>query len=131
MTDPVSALQRALRIETDKVYAERCKALNIKPAALAPTDEMKALAKIVPVRKPDFIGPVESDFLSEKLGAGALNRIRLGGNEAFEALSYMDGLRTVADITRAVSASYGPQKGADVLEYFQVLAEADLIELRK
>jgi len=130
ITDPVSVLERALRVEAERAYADRCRALGLKAAAPVLTEEEKALAKIVPVRKPGFVGPVESDFLSEKLGPQAGTRVRLGGNEAYETANYIDGRRTVADIVRAVSATYGPQKGADILEYLKVLAEAGLIEFR-
>ncbi len=72
---------------------------------------------------------MESDFLVEKLGSEVMGRIRLSGNAAYEALNHVDGKRSVADIARAVSASYGPQNIEDVVEYFRVLAEAGLIVL--
>jgi len=131
ISDPLSALERAFRVEVDRVYTERCRALSIKPVPLAVSEEEKALARMIPVRKPDFVGPVETDFLTEKLGPDVLKRIRLDGDVAYEALNYIDGKHTAADIVLSVSATYGPQKGADIVEYLRVLAEAGLIDIKE
>lgn len=131
LTGPLSALEKALRSEIERIWRERCQSLRIKAQDPEVAEEEKALAGIVPVRKSDFACPVEMDFLVEKLGPGVEARIRLGENEAYEALNYADGKRSAADIARAVSATYGPQKGADILEYFKVLADAGLIEFKK
>lgn len=131
MTEPLAAMEKALRAEIERIGLERYRAQGLKPAAPKAMEEEPALEKIVPVRKTGFVCPVETDYLIEKLGPGVGSRIRLGDNEAYEALNYADGKRSASDIARAVSAVYGPQKGADVLEYFKVLVEAGLMEIRE
>lgn len=90
-----------------------------------------AWRQVIPVRSPEFVCPLQPDYLVEKLGAGVRERIRLRGYAAYEALNFADGRRSVYDIAEAVAAEYGPQNGADVLEFFQVLAEAGLFSLKK
>jgi len=129
LAGPLSALERALGEEAKRIYADRCRLFGLKAVFPAASDGEKAAAGIIPVRPREFVCPVESDFLVEKLGPEVMGRIRLSGNAAYEALNHVDGKRSVADIARAVSASYGPQNIEDVVEYFRVLAEAGLIVL--
>ncbi|OGD09691.1 MAG: hypothetical protein A2Y86_03200 [Candidatus Aminicenantes bacterium RBG_13_62_12] len=86
---------------------------------------------MIPVRSPDFICPLEPDYLVENLGAGVMERVKLRGYAGYEAINFADGRRSVYDITQAVAAEYGPQNLRDVSEFFSVLAEAGLFSLKK
>ncbi|MBM3295590.1 MAG: DUF4910 domain-containing protein [Candidatus Aminicenantes bacterium] len=124
---PIEALRASLGAEADKAYRAQGAALKTKPLAPGPTAEEKAAAALIPARNPDFVCPVETDYLVEKLGADAPKNARLGGYAAYEALNYVDGRRSLLDIRNAVSASYGPQSLADIQGYLEVLKEAGLI----
>jgi hypothetical protein len=129
--EAVEALAAVLRAEADKAYLDRCRALNAKPLPVMPSSGAGTADRLVPVRHPDFICPLETDYLVEKLGPEVRARLRLRGNAAYEALNFVDGKRTTGEIRNAVSAACGPQNPADLAEYFNVLVEAGLITWKK
>ena len=96
--------------------------------AAAPVDPT---AQVVPVRSADFVCPLDQSYLDEKLGADASKGITLKGDEPYEALNFVDGKRSVADVARAVSAELGPVAPQDVLAYFELLERAGLISLQR
>jgi hypothetical protein len=55
--------------------------------------------------------------------------IRLRGNAACEALNFVDGRRSIYDITRAVSTEYGPQNVEDIFGLFQASEKVGLVKL--
>ena len=124
---PLESLRAGLESEAEKAYRERCQVLKTTPLAAGLTPEEKAASALVPVRKPDFVCPLQADFLVEKLGPEALGKMKLVGYAAYEALNFADGARSLLDIRNAVSAEYGPQSLADVRGFFDLLAEAGLI----
>jgi hypothetical protein len=129
--EPLDALAAAYKTTAGRTYREACVALKIKPELpKLPPDEI-AWSKVIPVRSPDFVCPLEPDYLVEKLGAGVRERVKLRGYAAYEAINFADGRRSVYDITQAVAAEYGPQNIRDVAEFFSVLAEAGLFLLKK
>jgi hypothetical protein len=85
----------------------------------------------VPVRAAGFIGPLEDDYLEEKLGLDIFDEVGLKGNTAYEALNFADGKKSLHEILMAVSAEFGPVSGADVRAFFTVLERAGLVTLKK
>jgi hypothetical protein len=129
--EPLNTLALSYRNSAGRVYNEACAALKIKPSLPKPSADELAWNKVVPVRNPDFVCPLEFDYLVEKLGPGVVERVKLRGDAVYEAISFADGRRSVADISQAVAAEYGPQNVRDVAELFNVLVEAGLFSLRK
>ncbi len=121
----------ALRFKTEmgKTYKDLCLKINAQPREIAPSPDEKKYMGVVPVRTESFICPLETDYLVEKLGSEAISQIRLRGNAAYEALNFADGKRSLYDISRAVSAEYGPQNIADVFGFFKILEKAELVRL--
>lgn len=129
--EPLNTLALSYRNSAGRVYNEACAALKIKPLSLKPSADEIAWSKAVPVRSPDFVCPLEFDYLVEKLGAGVVERVKLRGDAVYEAISFADGRRSVTDISQAVAAEYGPQNIRDVAEFFTILVEAGLFSLKR
>jgi aminopeptidase YwaD len=106
--------------------ADRAKAM-----ALALSEAEKALTRIIPIRAADFVCPLETDYLVEKLGPAVLGELKLRGDAAYEALNFVDGRKSVQEIYLAVSAEYGPVDPADVAKFFNVLERAGLVRMKK
>jgi hypothetical protein len=85
--------------------------------------------RIVPVRATDFVCPLETDYLVEKLGPAVLDEVKLRGDAAYEALNFVDGRRSLYGIWLAVSAEFGPLHPSDVEDFFRVLERAGLVKL--
>lgn len=49
---------------------------------------------------------------------------------SYEALNFVDGERSVFDITRAVSAEFGPVNIKDIKNFFKIIEKAELIRLK-
>ncbi len=130
-TAPLDALAASYRSAVVREYKEACARLRTKPQEPKPTADEAAVSKIVPVRNPEFVCPLETDYLVEKLGPEALKRVKLRGYSAYEAINFADGRRSILEITRAVEAEYGPQDILDVHEFFKTLEEAGLFSLSK
>jgi hypothetical protein len=122
----LDALGIRFKTEVGKTYKSLCLKFKVQPQEIAPTPAEKKFFNVVPVRAESFVCPLETDYLVEKLGSEAVGQIRLRGNAAYEALNFVDGKRSVYDITKAVSAEYGPQKVEDIFGFFQVLEKAGL-----
>ena len=129
--EPLNTLDLSYRKSAGRVYKEACTALKVKPDAPKPSPDEVAWSKVIPVRSPDFVCPLEPDYLVEKLGAGVMERVKLRGYAAYEAINFADGRRSITGISQAVAAEYGPQNIRDVFEFFSVLAEAGLFSLKK
>jgi hypothetical protein len=61
----------------------------------------------------------------------AVEAFKLRGYQGYEALNFIDGKRSVLDISLDVSAEYGLVKVEDVGYYFKLLAKAGLLTLNK
>jgi len=129
--EPLDVLAASYKNSAGRVFKEACAALKIKPEPPKLSLDEIAWNKVIPVRSPDFVCPLELDYLVEKLGAGVMERLKLQGYAGYEAVNFADGRRSIYDITRAVAAEYGPQNIRDVSEFFSVLAEAGLFSLKK
>ncbi len=116
--------------EAAGVYKKLCGAMGTAPGPMGLSEEDRALARLVPVRTAGFIGPLEDDYLEEKLGLDIFDEVGLKGNTAYEALNFADGKKNLHEILLAVSAEFGPVRGADVRAFFTVLERAGLIILK-
>ncbi len=126
-TVPIEALRAALESEMRQRYRSACDRMDIQPQPSSLSPEEAELSRLVPVRSEDFVCPLQTGYLSDKLGDAALQGVKLMGNIAYEALNFMDGRRSVTDISRAVGAEYGSLPAQDVFDYFRLLERADLV----
>lgn len=117
--------------DLDERYRQRCRETGSQVQALSLSSSVKEWTRIIPVRAPDFVCPLQTDYLVDKLGEACLERIHLRGNVPYEVLNFADGSRSIWDITLAVSAEFGRISGAHVLAYFQLLQEAGLISFKE
>jgi len=130
-TAPLDALAVSYKTSAGRILKEGSAARKIKPELPKLSADEISWSKVVPVRSPDFVCPLELDYLIEKLGAGVMERLKLQDYAEYEAVNFADGRRSIYDITKAVAAEYGPQNIRDVSEFFSVLAEAGLFSLKK
>jgi hypothetical protein len=130
-TEPLDTLAASYKNSAGRVFKAACAKLKIKPEPPRLSPDEIAWSKVIPVRSPEFVCPLELDYLVEKLGAGVTERLKLRGYAGYEAINFADGRRSVYDITQAVAAEYGPQNIKDVAAFFNVLAEAGLFSLKK
>lgn len=131
---PLERAWVSLRQAFDDAYGERCAEIGVKrpKVIVLPRAEIEALAReaAVPVRAEDFVGPLETDFLVDKLGPSVLEELRLPGDAAYEALNFVDGKRSVQEIYLAVQAEFGSIEPSDLGAFFKVLERAGLIRMK-
>jgi aminopeptidase YwaD len=130
LNGPLETAQGSLSKEIFNMFWGRLAepAKRLEPAM---SEAEKALTRIIPVRAPDFVCPLETDYLVEKLGPSVLQELKLGDDAAYEALNFADGRRDLLEIAKAVSAEYGPVDPADVARFFKVLERAGLVRMKK
>ena len=130
-TAPLDALAQSYRSSAGRAFEAACATQRLKPVAPKPSADEIAWSKVIPVRSPEFVCPLQPDYLVEKLGDGVLAKIKLRGYAAYEAINFADGRRSILDIARAVAAEYGPQNIGDIAGFFDILAQAGLFTLNK
>jgi aminopeptidase YwaD len=89
----------------------------------------------VPLRNPEVRGPLAVyyyDHLTEVLGPDAITDVALtrrpGGDVlGYEALNFVDGRQSVREIRDILSGRYAPVPLAEVEEYFELLAKANVV----
>jgi aminopeptidase-like protein len=129
-TENLNKLGNNFKTETQKFYSGLCRTLGTKPKPMALTAEEKRLQRIVPLRSKDFVCPLQSEYVEEKLGQGVFGLIRLRGYAAYEAVNFADGKRSLYDIARAVSAEFGPVDAKNIEAFFKILEKAGLFRLK-
>ncbi|MGB5246277.1 MAG: DUF4910 domain-containing protein [Woeseia sp.] len=94
------------------------------------------------VRNPEVLGPMHAfgfSYIEDELGAADYGALRLpqfrsaqgsGGEYAYEALNFVDGMRTVSEIRNWLTAELGPVPLDVVREYFDALAKIGVIRIR-
>lgn len=81
---------------------------------------------IIPVRTEIFKCPLSRDYLGEKLGQDV--EINLNEYVQYEVANFMDGTRNLKEIRDAVSAEYSPQNLKDIMDFVEILKNAELVE---
>ncbi len=125
----IKALETSLAEELRSRYKELCVLMDIRPREPVALPEEKAMDSWIPVRSEDFVCPLQTGYIVDKLGEEAAAELPLQGRAAYEALNFVDGKRSVYAISRAVSSEYGPVSARDVLGFFRVLERCDLVSL--
>ncbi len=128
---PLDNLAASYQALAGRTYKSACAKTGTAAREPQMTADERALSRIIPIRSPDFVCPLETDFLVEKLGEGMRQRIKLGRYAAYEAVNFVDGRRSIYDVSEAVSAEYGPQNILDVHDFFKVLEGAGLLSLNR
>ncbi len=129
--DTIKNMSASFQKDAEDRYNGICKNAGMRMIVMSLTEEEKKLAEIVPVRNEDFVCPLETEYVEEKLGEGAFAGVDLRGYAAYEALNFADGERSVWKIANAVSAEYGPVDPQAVYAFFKVLERAELLTFRK
>jgi aminopeptidase-like protein len=127
----IKTLTESFQKDARDRYFRLCQDMGVKTKKPSLTTEQQKMKKIVPVRHVDFVCPLETDYIDDKLGEGALSGIELGRYGTYEALNFVDGKRSVLDIADALSAEFGPVDPSEVMDFFKVLERAELITLTK
>lgn len=127
--DIIKNMSASFAKDAQASYVRLCEGSGMKTKKMALTDEQKRWDRIIPQRNEDFVCPLETDYIVDRLGEQALAQIDLGRYGTYEALNFVDGERSVLDITHAVSAEFGPVDATKVLAFFRVLEKAQLLTL--
>ena len=127
--DIIKNMSASFAKDAQASYVRLCEGSGMKTKKMALTDEQKRWDRIIPQRNEDFVCPLETDYIVDRLGEQALAQIDLGRYGTYEALNFVDGERSVLDITHAVSAEFGPVDATKVLAFFRVLEKAHLLTL--
>jgi len=130
-TENIKTLSSGFKKEAQKTYKNLCLKLGVKPRPITLTAEEKKMSRVVPVRAKDFVCPLWTDYIEEKLGKGVLDGIKLQRYASYEALNFVDSRRSIFDIATAVSAEFGPVDVQEVYDFFIVLEKAELVKLKK
>ncbi len=116
-----------LATEARRAYENSCRKMGTKPEPLSLTADELKLSRIVPVRAENFVCPLGSDYLADP----EMQELKLPGYSAYEALNFVDGLRSVYEIWRSVAAEFGPVDLQSVYGFFKVLEKAGLMILKQ
>ncbi len=131
MLNQIQSLQSILDQNMFQKYAALCRAMKTEPEVRKLSAKEAKLSVRIPVRADYFICPLQENYIGDKLGEQALGQLKLPGISAYEALNFVDGNRSVGEISRAVSAECGPVSVQDVYEFFQLLEKSDLLKWKK
>ena len=126
----LESLSLELPKEARDAYIRLCAERGTMPKRLETSEDERRQSQVIPVRAAEFIGPLQMDYVSEKLGPAAFQDLKLRGNAAYEALNFVDGRRSVYEIARAVSAEFNPVDVRDVGAFFTLLEKAGLVTLK-
>lgn len=97
----------ACQVQLEKSHALKCRGLNIKPTKTAAGELDLAWKGAVRVLNPEIKGTIGyfSNYLEDRLGEDSLKKYKgmrgptkYGNVGYYEALNYIDGCNTVADI---------------------------------
>jgi len=115
----------------DALYADRCRALAVKPVKPAPTADEVRLAAVVPVKTDKLKGMMGIWQMREELQKLKYQPPPAILRAESELKNFMDGKRSVLDIRDAASAEFEPIPLADVEKWVEVYEKLGLVTLRK
>jgi hypothetical protein len=128
-------------------YESKCQTFGIQPQQ----ETVPALdiqwERMIPSLSPDIRGSIGyfSNYLEDRLGEDFLNKypgvrrsIKYGNVGYYEALNFIDGRNSVADIFRAVEAelwsgdysSYHQLRFEEIVNFFRLLDDAGVIDMK-
>lgn len=115
----------------DAQYADRCRALAVKPAKPAPTADEVRLAAVVPVKTDKLKGMMGIWQMREELQKLKYQPPPAVLRAESELKNFMDGKRSVLEIRDAASAEFEPIALADVEKWVEVYEKLGLVTLKK
>ena len=122
-----SILEEILREEYRSIFQIDPK----KPVSVTLSDAEKEASRIIPVRNPEFPGPIDSAYLSGILSKQDLELLGVfSGLQLYEIGAFIDGQRSSLEIRNAVSAECGPVPLEHVLAYLRFLEKGGLVTFR-
>ncbi len=139
----VSSMERFFRVPADVQRSADSFIAALEQSAgsaTAASPPPAAEGRIVYRRNASVKGPLSAmgyDYLADKAGAEKSSSLRLpayrgtygtGDYYAYEALNFVDGRRSVADIRDAVSAEFGPVPLDLIAEYLRMLESIGLVQ---
>ena len=92
--------------------------------------EPKGDAAQVYQRNPAVKGPMDGfgySYLDDKLEPGKQALLKLSGEQAYEALNFVNGVRTIQDIHDWMTLVYGSVEMIDVVNYLSALESIDVV----
>lgn len=113
----------------DELFRESARGRGIEPRPSPPTPDESRAASIVPRRK--LYGPLRTAYFNEHISAARrawYAEGRLSTLQREEILNFIDGRRTVMDISNAVAAEFGNVGVSDVLRYLEDVAFLGFVE---
>jgi len=124
----------AVRAEADDLLSAIAGIVGSPGPAPAPSGD----GALVFSREPSPKGPMSVfgyDYFADKYGAARAAALQVNsvrsqwgdGGYAYEILNFVDGRRSVQEITDMVSATYGPIRLEAVLEYLRALESIDVV----
>jgi len=75
-TGNLRTLRSTFQIEAQKYFKSLNQQFQVESQTIHLTAEEKTLSRIVPIREENFVGPLQTDWLAEKLGEEALKEIK-------------------------------------------------------
>lgn len=129
----LSRQQAALEEDVNGWYRDLCERRGQKALPVPSlTPEEQEAQNLIPVRNPDFPGPIEMEYVAARLRAqGRKFEDPFRGIERYELDAFTDGALSVLEIRDAVSSECGPLRISDVLAYMKALADTGLMSFRK
>jgi aminopeptidase-like protein len=126
----IDALEAVYRADAKRLTGEAALRLKLKPVLPAVSESDARLSAVVPVRSPDFVCPLDGSYIQEVLGPDAMAGLSLKGDQPYEILNFVDGVRSVTDIARSVTVELGRVDAEQVHRYLQVLERAGLVRFK-
>ncbi|MBI2839398.1 MAG: DUF4910 domain-containing protein [Acidobacteria bacterium] len=126
MAADLSSLARTLEGEVRSFCASTWQRRGWKQAAAKIAGEEDA-RRLIPARTPEFIGPLDSSYITEKLGES--KSPKLGDEASYEMINYIDGRRSAFEIWELLSVELEGVSLADVVADVWLLKEAGLVSL--
>lgn len=127
----LDAVRAAYAKGLDDLYAERCRALAVKPAKAAPTPDEVRLARVVPVKTAKAQGIMGIWQMREELQKLKYQPPVAIMRAESELRNFMDGKRSVLEIRDAASAEFEPIPLADVEAWVGIYEKLGLVTLVK
>jgi hypothetical protein len=129
----LAGIEPALYASLENYYGSLCASLNVRKSEVPQTQEELRLSKLVPRRLLGLEYSAEFEYLERALGDPDIEK-KIAINQAgftarWEALNFVDGKRSIAEIRDALSAEFSPTVITleMVEQYFRILEKAGVL----